>query len=151
MSEETAPEQQLPSKRKKACYIGAPAHFKLEIACKTINDAFGDYGCYIVGSCTERPDWRDVDIRFIMKDENFFALFPAVDYTPSHDVAVWEFDPRWTLMTVSIAAWLQEQTGLPIDFQIQPMSHANGSFHKGKMRQPIGLRFAKRGTSDDAE
>lgn len=48
------------AKRIKSCYVGAPAIFKLEEACKVINDAFGGHGCYLVGSSIERADWRDV-------------------------------------------------------------------------------------------
>src|SRR5208282_4496459 len=54
--------------RKKANYIGSPQVFALEQACRSINEAFDGYGCYLVGSCIERPDWRDVDVRFIMPD-----------------------------------------------------------------------------------
>ena len=125
---------------KKASYIGAPAIFALELACQHIRAALGDYGCYLVGSAMERPDWRDVDVRFIMPDENFALLFPSVDI--SIDSAIWEFDPRWLLMTVSITAWLRQQTGLPIDFQIQPQTFAN-KWHN-KQRSAIGLRIAKR-------
>lgn len=45
-------------------------------------------------------------------------------------------------MTVSITAWLREQTGLPIDFEIQPQTFAN-KWHD-KQRSAIGLRIAKR-------
>lgn len=126
-----------PPKRVKFCYVGAPAIFALTQACQQINDAFGDYGCYLVGSALERPDYRDVDVRFIMDDKEFDVLFP--DATEQG----WEFDPRWLLLTVSISAWLRTMTGLPVDFQIQRQSHANKQ-HKGA-RQPLGLRIAKRG------
>lgn len=125
---------------KKASYIGAPAIFALELACQHIRSAFGNYGCYLVGSSMEKPDWRDVDVRFIMPDDAFANLFPCVDL--SIDSAIWEFDPRWLLLTVSITSWLREQTGLPIDFQIQPQTFANK--HHDKQRSAIGLRIAKR-------
>ena len=129
----------------KACYIGAPAVFALEQACKHINDAFGHFGCYLVGSATERPDWRDVDVRFIMPDGEFAKLFP--DARIDAGVANWEFDPRWLLLTVSISGWLKTITGLPIDFQIQPQSHANA--RHSKPRSAIGLRMAKPGRSNE--
>lgn len=123
-------------KREKAVYIGAPACFALEQACQHINAAFGGYGCYVVGSSLDRADWRDVDVRMILSDDEFNKLFPD----SGHDHH-WESDPRWLLLTVSISAWLSKQTGLPIDFQFQPQTHANER-HKGK-RNPVGLRIAK--------
>lgn len=124
--------------RHKASYVGAPAIFALEMACKVINESFGDFGCYLVGSATQRADWRDIDVRMILKDEEFFRLFPAVDPL-GHN---WEFDPRWLLFTVSISEHLRKVTGLPVDFQFQPQTHANER-HKGP-RHPLGLRFSKR-------
>jgi hypothetical protein len=121
----------------KANYIGAPAVFALEQACQVITDAFGhSYGCYLVGSALERPDWRDVDVRCILQDDQFATLFPSAG---QH----WEHDDRWLLLTVAISAWLSKQTGLPIDFQFQPQTHAN-TVHKGQ-RSAIGLRMPKRG------
>ena len=125
-------------KAKKINYVGAPAIFALELACQQINDAFGDYGCYLVGSCLERPDWRDVDVRYIMKDEAFEALFPSANINP----ATWEQDPRWLLLITSISSWLRSATGLPVDFQIQTQTHANER-HKGN-RSALGMRIAKR-------
>lgn len=118
----------------KACHVGAPAIFALEQACQIVNDAFGHFGCYLVGSALERADWRDVDVRYILDDAEFAVLFPdAGDH--------WENDPRWLLLTVCIAAWLSQQSGLPVDFQFQPQTHANAR-HQGR-RNALGLRIAK--------
>jgi hypothetical protein len=122
-------------KREKAIHIGAPACFVLEQCCQHICDALGGYGCYVVGSALDRADWRDVDVRYILSDEEFERLFP--DALSGH----WEHDARWLLLTVSISGWLSKQTGLPVDFQIQPQTHANER-HPGK-RNAIGLRIAK--------
>jgi hypothetical protein len=124
-------------RRKKANYVGAPAIFALELACRDICDAFNGYGCYLVGSALERPDWRDVDVCFIMADEKFAELFPDAG---QH----WEFDTRWLLLTVSISERLSRITGLPIDFKFQPQTHANDR-HKGP-RHSIGFRIAKQRT-----
>lgn len=131
------PDDAVPERRKKSCYVGAPAIFALEVACKQINAAFGDsYGCYLVGSALERPDWRDVDVRLIMSDDEFDRLFPG-----TRKGALWEFDPRWLLLTVAISKWLSAQTGLPIDFQFQPQTHANKR-HSGP-RSALGLSLSK--------
>lgn len=124
------------SPAKKANYVGAPGIFSLELACQTVCEAFGDYGCFLVGSALDRPDWRDVDVRFIMPDADFFALFPH-----AHD-CVWEQDPRWLLLTVSISERLSKLTGLPIDFQFQPQTHANE--RHDKPRHSIGMKIARR-------
>lgn len=124
--------------RKKASYIGAPAHFALELACRELVEAFGGYGsgigCYLVGSALEKQDWRDVDIRLIMPDEIFNKEFPDAG---NH----WEHDAKWIILTVSISDWLSKQTGLPIDFQFQPQTHANLK-HSGT-RSAVGLRITK--------
>lgn len=122
--------------------IGAPACFLLEQCCQIVNDAFGNYGCYLVGSACERQDWRDVDVRFIMPDEEFYKLFPRARTVG----AMWEFDPRWLLLTVSIAQWMSTTTGLPIDFQIQPQTFANEK-HQGQ-RHAIGLRITPPGAEE---
>lgn len=128
----------------KVCYVGAPAIFALELACQTVNDALRTEKsigcCYLVGSSMERPDWRDVDVRYIMSDQEFSDMFPGVDL--STDSAIWELNPRWLLFNTSICEWMRRQTGLPIDFQIQPQTFANE--RHDKMRSAIGLRLSRR-------
>jgi hypothetical protein len=128
-----------PEKTAKASYIGAPAVFKLEIACQLLREAFShvdSFGIYQVGSSLDRADWRDVDLRIILSDEAFKHLFPHAG-----DHGAWEFDPLWLLLTVSISAWLKEQTGLPIDFQFQPQTWANER-HK-KPRNAKGMKMSR--------
>jgi hypothetical protein len=126
--------------RRKANYIGAPACFLLEQAAQHVAAAFGGYGLYQVGSSLERADWRDVDLRYILDDEEFARLFPDAG---EH----WEFDPRWLLLTTSISAWLSKQTGLPIDFQFQPQAHANE--RHSKPRNALGIRITRRASQDE--
>lgn len=128
------------AKPRKACYVGAPAIFALDLACKQINDAFGHYGCFLVGSAITGPGWRDVDVRFVMEDEAFALLFPNAHATPGNVLGAWEQDARWLLLTISISGWLSKVTGLPVDFQIQPMTHANKR-HTGA-RQALGITVA---------
>jgi len=122
-----------PARRQKANYVGAPAIFALEMACRQLNEAFGGY-CYLVGSAIERPDWRDVDVRLMVEDEDFAKLFPDAG---TH----WEHDTRWLVTITAVSAWLQKQTGLPVDFQIQPRTHAN-AVHKGT-RHAMGMQFVR--------
>ncbi len=124
--------------RVKGIYIGAPACFALEEAIRHVAEAFADEsgyaGIYVVGSALQRPDWRDVDVRFIMDDAKFAELFPSAG---DH----WEHDARWLLLTVAISERLSKLTGLPIDFQFQPRTHAN-KHHKGP-RNAVGMRIVK--------
>jgi len=125
--------------RQKHCYVGVPAIFKLEQACVILNSAWNhldSFGCYLVGSCLERADWRDVDVVMIMSDEGFVREFPDVQ---SIDHAVWEHDAKWLLLTVAISDWLRSQTGLPIDFKFQPQSFANA--RHANARHAMGLRY----------
>ncbi len=124
--------------RKKFVHVGAPACFELELACQQLARAFPGFGCYLVGSALERADWRDIDIRMIMRDDEFAAEFPNAGPVTEHR---WEFDPKWCILTTSISAWLSKRTGLPVDFQFQPQSHANER-HKGP-RNALGLTFAQ--------
>lgn len=118
-----------PAPRAKWCYVGAPAVFRLDVACHIINKALGGT-CYMVGSALQRPDFRDVDVRCIMVDENFDALFGVLGES-------WEKSPLWMMLSISVSAWLREQTGLPVDFQVQRAAHANKK-HAGD-RHFLGL------------
>lgn len=130
-----------PKKRTKFCYVGVPAIFKLELACQQITEAFcgGQFGhIYMVGSATERPDFRDVDLVCILHDADFNKLFPDV---ADIERGIWEHDTRWLLLTIMISDWLSSLIGMTVDFKFQAMSFAN-KYH-AKHRQPMGLRYAK--------
>ena len=120
--------------RRKQVYVGVPAGWELELACRELVDSFGHYGCFLVGSALERADWRDIDVRYILPDDAFAELFPKAG---EH----WEHDVRWLVLNTSIACWLSKRTGLPIDFQFQPQTHANEK-HKG-MRSALGIRIVQ--------
>lgn len=81
------------------------------------------YGPYLVGSALKRRDFRDIDVRTIMKDEQYDQLAKLIDI-PSLNVAV--------------SLWGQKATGLPIDFQVQRMSHANEEY-QGEPRNAFGI------------
>ncbi|MFJ6416491.1 hypothetical protein [Paeniglutamicibacter sp. NPDC091659] len=88
----------------------------------TINDIFGDYP-YLVGSALERPDYRDIDLRIILADDEFDELYALVNIE---------------MIGIAISLWGQKATGLPIDFQIQRRSNANQNY-KG-VRNCMGMR-----------
>lgn len=124
-------------KREKVNHVGAPAVFALERECQYLRRAFGTFGPYLVGSCLARADWRDIDVRYVLEDASFAALFPDAD---EH----WEFDPRWITLTTSISLHLSRATGLPVDFQFQPQRWSQKKYAEQR-REPLGLIYVSPG------
>ena len=102
---------------KRANFIGAPEFYNLQCACAILNQAFG-YNNYLVGSSMLCRDFRDVDVRCILDDEEFDRLFPDCPKNTS-------LNAFWSLTCAAISEWLAKRTGLPIDFQIQRRTEAN--------------------------
>lgn len=120
----------------RANYVPAPAMFNLNACCRLINDALGNqFGCYLVGSSTRTRDYRDVDVRYIMEDAAFDRMFPGATPGP------YLMQPLWALLCTSVSTWLRQQTGLPVDFQIQRQTQANEEYSRktGHERHPLGL------------
>lgn len=123
------------SKAKSRVHYVPPAEYlNLNYACWVVNKAYAEYGygCYLVGSSIERPNYRDVDVRFIMRDEAFDTLFPDARVQPQNSA-------MWALTCTSIALFLQKQSGLPVDFQIQRMTEANEEYPNSSSRHPLGV------------
>lgn len=83
-----------------------------------------DWHTYLVGTAQTGGDYRDVDVRTILRDDEFDAVFGA---RPD----LWE---AWCFTT---CAWLKAATGLPVDYQVQRMTEANEKHHGGG-RNPLG-------------
>ncbi len=81
-----------------------------------MTDYFGHVP-YHVGSSLHTKDWRDVDVRLILSDEEFTERFGKIQSS--------EANPKLAAITLAFAALGEHMTGLPIDFQIQPQSWAN--------------------------
>lgn len=81
-----------------------------------VRDYFG-HVAYHVGSSLKTKDWRDVDVRLILDDDEFEERFGR-----NHSA---EGNPKLAAITLAFAALGKEMTGLPIDFQIQPQTWAN--------------------------
>lgn len=97
-----------------------PQSTLLEAFGQWIRDAFGQTA-YHVGSSMHGKTWRDVDVRLILDDDEFDALFPGCRF--AHQT-----DAKWGLICAALSVLGQQQTGLPIDFQIQSMTEANSKF-----------------------
>lgn len=82
-----------------------------------VRDYFGHVP-YQVGSSLTSKDWRDVDVRLILPDDEFALLFGGTDRSA-------ETNPKLAAVTLAFAALGSAMTGLPIDFQLQPATWAN--------------------------
>lgn len=126
-----------PAPMKRANWLPAPAAFNLSMACVAVNKAFGDsFGCYLVGSSLRKRDYRDVDVRLILADEEFARLFgEGAQSCP-------QLNPTWSLFCSAISLFLQTHTGLPVDFQIQQQTEANKEFGGTEhTRHPLGVFY----------
>lgn len=105
--------------------------YRLNRACEPVWDAFG--GTYLVGTAATGGEFRDVDVRTILADDDFDRLCGKRSV--------------WTLLCVSIGLTLREATGLPIDYQIQRRTEANEKYPGGN-RHPVGMVVQLAGGGD---
>lgn len=108
------------------CHLDAPDLTRLDLASVVVHDWLDTP--YLVGSCLERPDYRDVDVRVILFDERYDALFP--ERSPH---------PLRHLVEVAVTDHYVRATGLRIDFQIQRMTDANKKYSGPGRRHPLGI------------
>jgi hypothetical protein len=112
--------------------VGQPASIKLNLFGQILMDVFGEMP-YLVGSAATGKAWRDVDVR-VMLDHDTFRRFCG-DPAKAH-----ELNLQWAGICLAFSTLGQQLTGLPIDFQVQPLPQANTMFPDGP-RHPIGLRL----------
>lgn len=115
------PTAEQPSRSRKSS-LSTLDWYLLNRACEPVWDAFG--GTYLVGTAATGGEYRDVDVRTILHDDDFDRL--------CGDRSV------WTLLCTSIGLMLREQTGMVIDYQIQRMTEANDKY-PGGWRHPVGM------------
>ena len=118
--------------KKKVGFIGMPAYMYLDIFGDLIFDTFGHVP-YLVGSSTERADFRDVDVRMIVPDEEYKSMGIG-------DFNELRTNKRWAALCLAFSELGKKVTGLSIDFQIQQMTWANKAFPSG-VREPLGIKF----------
>jgi hypothetical protein len=106
-----------------------------------VTDYFGHIP-YHVGSSLHTKDWRDVDVRLIMPDDEFTARFGAVQNTANAKLAA---------ITLAFTALGTQMTGLPIDFQIQPQSYANGVYGGEPRSALFEIKTAALSTTEPTE
>ena len=115
--------------------VGMPAGMRLDAFGQWLYDAF-DETAYLCGSATQGKTWRDVDVRIMLDDDRFDALFPG--YASAH-----QNDAKWALLCAAVSELGRVQTGLPIDFQFQRASDANSKYRG--VREPLMMLRSNRG------
>lgn len=121
-----------PAKPRVMVGVGMPAALHLDAFAREVMDAFGERP-YLVGTAAVGKEWRDVDVRLMLPDEQFDHLFPG-HTKPDRGNAM------WSLLCAALAELASQRAGLPVDFQIQRMSDANNRY-KGP-RIPLGMYVA---------
>lgn len=119
--------------------VGMPAALALNLYGQVLYQAFGETP-YMVGSAFLGKTWRDVDVRVMLDDTKFRRLFRmAVSRTDRRkgEQALFWADGKWAAFCWAFSVLGREMTGLPIDFQVQPVTYANETFNGP--RQPLGL------------
>lgn len=114
-----------PPKRNRACYLTPHQMRRLDWACAPIAKKFGDCP-YLVGSVQTRDDYRDIDIRLIMPDDELAAMIGGSQ-------------ERHFLLNAAFTALIESMANLPkpIDFQFQSATEAAT---EGGPRNPLGMR-----------
>lgn len=114
-----------------ASYLSPPDFQRLDLACYPIYRAYG--AAYLVGSVLTRPDFRDIDLRYILFDEEYDRMFPGEDADSPRKLC---------LLNVALSRMIADSAQLawPVDFQFQRMTEANAEFDG--MRNPMGTRWA---------
>src|SRR5678815_2312693 len=100
--------------------VGMPVALLLEEFGSQVWHAFGTPP-YLVGSALLNKQWRDVDIRLILADEENAAMGFG---DPQQAMQ----NGKWTALCLAFSALGKIMTGLPIDFQIQQQTHANAAY-----------------------
>lgn len=100
--------------------VGMPQWIFLNHFGRLIYEAFGEYP-YLVGSATQGKQWRDVDVRVILSDEDYARVVGKLESPPI-------LNKRWSAMCLAFSVLGKEMTGLPIDFQIDQQTDANEKY-----------------------
>lgn len=107
----------------RGCYLSTTELHRLDAAVASLRGLSN--GIYLVGSVGERPDFRDVDVRMILADDDFDRLFR---HSPE----------LWSVFCYAVSRMLGADTGLPVDFQVQRQTEANEKH--SKPRNHLGNR-----------
>lgn len=102
--------------------LGPEGCYLLRLFGAHITQAFDHIPYHVGSSLTAKKGerWRDVDVRLILPDDEFMAMFSGPPGYLGHD------EPKRMVWNMAWSALGKQMTRLPIDFQFQPMTEANG-------------------------
>lgn len=102
--------------------VGMPACILLQQFGQHIYNAFGHVPYWVGSSVTSKSDWRDVDVRVLIPDDEYERAGygdPKVYPRGTHE------NWKWCSTILAWSCFGRHLTGLPIDFQVQPLGWAN--------------------------
>lgn len=109
-------------------HLGVEEVRKLDHWCRNLRVMFHESLDVIhVGSSLVKPDYRDVDIRIVVEDEDYVRLSGSLNVKD---------------LNMLLSYWGREQTGLPIDCQVQSLDVSSDEHDKllsGAFPIPRGL------------
>lgn len=105
--------------QRRATSLGPTEMFLLRTWASTLREAFGAMP-YLVGSVARDEEWRDVDVRVMLDDDDPLLADRR----------------RARALNVALTLWGQHVTRLPIDCQLQATTE--GNTHDGP-RLPLGM------------
>ena len=117
--------------KRRASFLSPPDFQRLDLACFPVYRSYG--AAYLVGSVLTRADFRDIDLRCILDDDEYDRMFPPDDSDSSRKLC---------LLNIAISSMISDSAQLawPVDFQFQRQTEANAEFNE--MRNPMGMRWA---------
>jgi hypothetical protein len=107
-----------------------PAELYLQEFGSQVWAAFGEAPFHVGSSVMAKKNWRDVDVRLILPDEEYERLGLGNPARP-------HLNAKWVSLCLAYSGLGKQMTGLPIDFQIQQRTYANRKF-KG-VRSALGI------------
>jgi hypothetical protein len=110
--------------------VGSPAWLDLLRFGELLFEVFGARA-YLVGSAAKGKEFRDVDVRVMLEEDDFVRWFGETGFALAHS-------PKWNGICVAFSYLGARNTGLNIDFQVQPLTLANGKYGN-EVREPLIL------------
>ncbi len=98
--------------------VGMPQGLMLHAFGSLLWDVFGHEAYHVGSSLRDKSGWRDVDVRVMLPDSEWESLGLGDPENPHRNA-------KWCGLVLAFSELGKKMTGLPIDFQIQQMSHAN--------------------------
>lgn len=101
--------------------VGQPQQMLLCEFGDRVRAVFGEMAYHVGSSLEKKEGWRDVDVRVMLSDDQWNTL-ELGDPDDCHH------SERWRALCIVFSHYGRSTTGLPIDFQLQHVDHANADY-----------------------